>query len=133
MKRVFVDTSAIYALTIRTDANHEIARSVLASLRSKESSLVTSSFAVQESIALLQHRFGIDAVRTVWGKLISGMEVVYVDQDMLSQSVHALLAASRRQVSLTDWVGITIMRQQGIQTAFAFDKHFSEQGFAFPE
>ncbi len=40
-----------------------------------------------------------------------------------------LVAASRRDVSLTDWSSLEIMRERGIRVAFAFDEHFSQQGF----
>ena len=132
MTRVFVDTSAIYALIVQSDLNHHAALSAFSSLRAEDASLVTSSAVIQESIALLQRRFGLESVRRFCEKLLPGLEVVYVDQDLLQQSLYALFAAARREVSLTDWVGITIMRKQGIHTAFAFDKHYSEQGFDFP-
>ncbi len=41
----------------------------------------------------------------------------------------ALLAADSRRKSLTDWSSFEIMRERGIVRAFAFDKHFREQGF----
>ena len=41
----------------------------------------------------------------------------------------ALLAASRRKVSLVDCMSFEVMRRYGIRSAFAFDPHFSEQDF----
>ena len=129
MSRVFVDTSAIYAAIIEGDSNHGSARAGLVSLRKEKALLVTSSFVVQESITLLQRRSGMQSVRIFCAKFMPSLEIVYVDQALLHQSVQALLAASRRRVSLTDWVSITLMRETGIQKALAFDKHFQEQGF----
>ena len=43
--------------------------------------------------------------------------------------VGALLSASRRDLSLVDCVSFEVMRTSGINTVFAFDKHFNEQGF----
>ncbi len=109
--------------------NHESARSTLEGLRDESALLVTTSFVVQETVALLQHRVGMQAVRIFFSNIMPSLEIIYVEQDLLQQSVQALLAASRRQVSLTDWVSITAMRKQRIARAFAFDKHFQEQGF----
>ncbi len=41
----------------------------------------------------------------------------------------ALLAASRRKVSLVDCLSFEVMRRYGIRSAFAFNSHFSEQDF----
>ncbi len=41
----------------------------------------------------------------------------------------ALLAASRRKVSLVDCLSFEEMRRYGIRSAFAFDFRFSEQDF----
>jgi len=43
--------------------------------------------------------------------------------------VSALLAASRRKLSLVDCISFEIMRNSGIKTIFTFDSHFEEQGF----
>ncbi len=129
MSRVFIDTSAIYAVMVDRDMNHESARLTLDGLRDERAQLVTTSFVIQETVALLQHRVGMQAVRMFFSKIMPSLEIIYVDQDLLRQSVQALLAASRRQVSLTDWVSITAMREQRIARAFAFDKHFKDQDF----
>jgi predicted nucleic acid-binding protein len=39
------------------------------------------------------------------------------------------LVASRRQVSLVDLVSFEVMRREGIDTAFAFDRDFERAGF----
>ena len=57
------------------------------------------------------------------------MTVVWVDADLLGRATTALLAASRRSVSLVDWTSFTVMRERAIELAFAFDDDFTEQGF----
>jgi predicted nucleic acid-binding protein len=41
-----------------------------------------------------------------------------------------MLAAGRRRLSLTDCVSFEVMRRSESATAFAFDTHFTEQGFS---
>lgn len=41
----------------------------------------------------------------------------------------ALLAAGRLRLSLIDCASFVLMRRHGIQRAFTFDRHFTEQGF----
>jgi len=40
-----------------------------------------------------------------------------------------LRKAGRRQVSLVDAVSFAVMRARGVVVAFAFDPHFTDQGF----
>ncbi|HEY7471281.1 MAG TPA: PIN domain-containing protein [Gemmatimonadota bacterium] len=129
MARVFVDTSALYAILVRDDAKHSAAMKALQFLREREAILTTSSYVVHETIALLQHRWGIEAVRN-WERYVqAGLEIVWVDAELHGQAMSALLAAADRGVSLTDWVSFEIMRRERIDRAFAFDRDFENRGF----
>ena len=129
MTEVFVDTSALFALLVETDENHEAARTVVPSLRDQDASLVTSSFVVLETVTLLQSRIGVAAVRIFYRDLLPLLKVAWIDENLLHRAMSALLAPSRRRVSITDWSSITLMRERGIVHAFAFDDDFAKQGF----
>ena len=129
MTEVFVDTSALFALLVETDENHEAARTAVPSLRDQGASLVTSSFVVLETITLLQSRIGVAAVRIFYRDLLPLLKVAWIDEDLLHRAMSALLASSRRRISVTDWSSITLMRERGIVHAFAFDEDFVMQGF----
>ena len=53
----------------------------------------------------------------------------WVDEALHDRAVAALLAADRREVSLVDWTSFELLRTHALDTAFAFDSHFWEQGF----
>ena len=129
MSSVFLDTSAIYALLVQEDEEHEHASGILASLDQTDVELVTSSFVLQETVALLQARIGVSAARVFQERVFPVLEIEWIARDLYERAVAALLAASKRQVSLTDWTSFQVMRQRGIKAAFAFDDHFEEQGF----
>jgi len=40
-----------------------------------------------------------------------------------------LISANLRKLSLVDCTSFVLMRRLGVETAFAFDQHFVEQGF----
>jgi predicted nucleic acid-binding protein len=124
-----LDTSAIYALLVPEDEQHEHARGILASLDQTDVELVSSSFVLQETVALLQARIGVSAVRVFQERVFPVLEIEWIARDLYERAVATLLAASKRQVSLTDWTSFEVMRQRGIKAAFAFDDHFKEQGF----
>jgi len=129
MTRVFWDTSALYAFLVAEDQRHAAASAIFNTFSARTTALVSSSFVVQETVALLQARIGIPAVRRFVHAVQPMLEVVWVDAAIHARAIAALLAAGHRHVSLTDWTSFEVMRERGIEAAFAFDPHFEEQGF----
>lgn len=125
---VFVDTSALYAVLDRDDVEHSAAAKTLGSLLETDD-LVTHSYVVVETTALVQRRLGMDAVRALADDLLPALETTWVDEELHSAAVSALLAAASRDVSLVDWTSFELMRRRSIGTAFAFDDDFTAQGF----
>lgn len=85
-----------------------------------------------ECCALAQSRLGLEAVRSITEDILPMMEVVWVDETTHAMAMAALLAAQRRKLSLVDCVSFTVLRINGARVAFAFDRHFAEEGFRFP-
>ena len=129
MSAVFADTSALYAFLVREDENHERAKALLASLRTEATRLVSSSFVVQETAALLQPRIGVPAARRFQQSVVPALEVEWIGEALYQRGMAALLAAGKRDVSLTDWTSFEVMRERGIERALAFDDDFADQGF----
>jgi predicted nucleic acid-binding protein len=84
---------------------------------------------IVETIAVVQHRLGLDAVRAFVRDVLPLIEVTHVDQATHKAALTALLAANRRHLSLVDCASFHAMREAGLQQAFAFDSHFDEMGF----
>ena len=129
MSEVFVDTSALYALLVESDGKHRAARSAAQSLHRQDARLVTSSFVVVETISLLQARLGLETVRIFYRDVLPLLAVLWVGEELLHRAMAALLASSRRGVSVTDWSSFTLMREHRIDRVFAFDDDFARQGF----
>ena len=60
---VFVDTSAFYAVLDRDDQNHQAAAAAWKTLLEGGAILVTHSYVLVETCALIQNRLGLDALR----------------------------------------------------------------------
>ena len=127
--RVFIDTSAFYALLDRDDAHHARARRAWTGLLKAAHALVTSNYILVETSALLQNRLGMEAIRAFHDEMLPLINIEFVASGTHRSGVAALLSASRRDLSLVDCVSFEVMRASGINTVFAFDKHFKEQGF----
>jgi predicted nucleic acid-binding protein len=124
---IFVDTSALYARLDRDGRHHHDAAQTLARLASSEA-LLTHNYVVVEAVALVRGRLGAAAARTLLADLLAPVEVVWVDRAVHEAAVAAFLAA-RGRVSLVDCASFEVMRREGIDTAFAFDRDFARHGF----
>lgn len=127
---IFLDTSAFLAVLNANDQFHASAKSTWQDILTANSTLVSSNYVQLETIALLQHRFGMQAVRLFEGDILAIVEIAWVDEAIHQQAMSALLVANRRRLSLVDCTSIEIMRQRAIDTVFTFDTHFREQGFS---
>ena len=126
---VFVDTSAFYAALDVEDDNHSVAQQIWQQLLQGHVLLHSTSYVVVETFALVQRRLGMAAVRVLQEDLMPFVVIHWVDQETHTAGVESLITVDRRSLSLVDCVSFVVMRQLGIRDAFAFDDHFTEQGF----
>jgi predicted nucleic acid-binding protein len=126
---VFVDTSAILAILDADDANHAEAREVWQGILSRGATLLCTNYILLETFALVQNRLGLEALAIFQSDVVSVLSVRWVDPQVHAAAVAALLIARRRKLSLVDCVSFEIARRSGVEIAFAFDRHFAEQGF----
>jgi len=126
---VFIDTSAFLAILNASDQFHPPASETWKKLLMSGVTLFTSNYILLETTALLQHRFGIEALRLFEGDLLPVIEIFWVDQPIHEQGMSALLAANRRDLSLVDCTSFEFMRLKGLKKVFTFDPHFRQQGF----
>ena len=128
MDKIYIDTSAFYALIDRSDRCHEAAKALWPSLLNGQTRLLTSSYVVSETMDLLQCRLGYEAAR-LWHKAMLGV----VDIQWADQSLHALgydlwMSLGRMGFSLVDCVGHILMNRHCIEKAFCFKPTYAEQG-----
>jgi len=126
----FVDTSAFFALMDADDQHHHVAKAIFCKAVEAQAVFITSNYVLVETLALLQRRIGMDAVRAFQTSLAPILQIEFVTVEHHRLGVAALLAASRRNLSLVDCVSFEMMRSLGLTSSFSFDSHFNEQGFA---
>lgn len=125
----FVDTSAFYALLDADDQNHERAKSVWFFFLRQPDSLCSTNYVVLETVALIQHRLGLDAVRTFVEDMLPVVRIEWVTEADHAAALSLLLSTGRRQVSLVDCSSFVVARRLGIHEAFCYDAHFEQFGF----
>ncbi len=90
--------------------------------------LLTHNYVVVESTALVQRRHGHTAVSRLFD-VLSPIEIIWVDEPIHRAAVAAFRQGGADGPSLVDCASFEVMRLRGIDAAFAFDRHFVQQGF----
>ena len=126
---VFLDTSAIYAVLDRSDANHDAAAVTWRRLLTESAVLVTHNYVLVEASALAQQRLGIGALRSIHEDIAPMLRIEWVSQEQHRTAVEMVLAAGRKKLSVVDCASFVVMREAAITEVFCFDRHFREQGF----
>lgn len=130
MTRVFVDTSAFVALRNRAEQEHEAARAALSRLVDEKALLFTSNHVFAETYtALLVRVSRAEAIewsrrfRTGWT-----IELIRVDEPLEEDAWTLLESHTDKQWSYVDATSFALMERENVQTAFAFDHHFTQRG-----
>jgi uncharacterized protein len=134
--RIFVDTSAWFALRNRRDENHERAVQFLKKLSGKRLALATSDFVLDETVTLLRMRLShADAVAFLdLCHENPRISIFHAPVEVIQQAESIFRRFSDKTWSFTDCVSFVCMDQLRIDSAFAFDRHFREYGKStFPE
>jgi uncharacterized protein len=90
---------------------------------------VTHNYVVVESIALAQARLGLEAVRRLLDDLLPVIAIRWIGADLHRAAAAALLASETAAVSFVDRVSFAFMREHALTHAFAYDSHFTREGF----
>ncbi len=128
--RVFVDTSAFYALLSPNDSHHGEAARIWAGLLEVRAELETHNYILVETVSIIQSRLGFKAAEAFLQSLRGVVRVHWIDEELHSRAESAFRTAERGDLSLVDCVSFEVMRLRGCELAFAFDRHFGEHRFA---
>ncbi|MCX6375095.1 MAG: PIN domain-containing protein [Armatimonadetes bacterium] len=125
---IFLDTSGLYALADRDDENHEEAVRVLESAQRAKRGLLTHSYVLVESAALIHRRLGRE-VALVFLEEAQGFTLLWVDEDLHNAAVTNLRKRRSARLSLVDVVSFLVMLDRDVKEFLGFDKHFTDDGF----
>ena len=128
---LFVDTSAWYPLADVRHADHEPLAAALRARVASGTRVVTTNLVVAETHALLLRRLGRDvALRFVQEVRREPLVVETSTPDLEVRAAEEWLARYEdKDLSLTDAVSFTVMKDRGITEALTLDHHFAVAGF----
>ena len=131
MRRVFVDTSAYYALADPRDANHDAANTIAAGLVTHRPSQFTTNFILAETHALVLARRGRNVAARVLAHLDNSTMVrIRVSAKDERRAREIIATYSDKAFTLTDATSFAVMDRLHIPYAFTFDDDFAQYGFS---
>lgn len=125
----FVDTSALYALLVRSETEHGLVRAEFERLIGEGRTLKTSNYVLVETSAVLQSRLGLSPVRDLFTSLVPMLEIHWVAAALHQRALERLVRADRRGLSLVDCTSFEVMEAEGVRDALALDDDFAREGF----
>ena len=129
--KVFIDTSALFALEDADDRHHHEARAIQGRLQHERPVLFTTHHILDESVTLIGSKLhpaqAVSFARHVLSSRI--IRVVRTDENVEQAALNVYERFNDPRLSFTDCLSFAVMRGLGISTAFAFDRHFEQAGF----
>ena len=126
---VFADTAGLFALLVRNDYMHIRAKENFAYFAENRVQLLTSSFVLVETNALLQRRIGLPPVHDLHSRILPLMEVIWVDNQWSGRDRTVSRTRGPRDVSGSEGLSVENMGKRDIMVSFTFCRHFEENGF----
>ena len=131
MSVFFLDTGYLIALEAADDQHHVEARDNWQTLVPSLRSLVITSCVFNEVVTFFNSRNRHTKAVEIGTRLLNSPSVQFVqaDETLFRAGWGYFKQHADKSYSLTDCISFVTMRQQGIQTALAFDQHFTQAGF----
>lgn len=131
MKSVFLDTGYVIALELASDQHHQAALKHWRSIAKSLPLLVTTSYVFDEIVTFFNSRGHHAKAVEIGNRLLNSpsIRLVHVGEDLFQAGWDYFQKSKDREYSLTDCISFLMMEEFGIDTAFAFDKHFVQAGF----
>ena len=131
MSPVFIDTSYLLALELKQDQNHEAALAHWQRVLAARPAIVTTSYIFDEVVTFFNSRGHHHKASQVGHALLHSPSVhlVHVDSALFEAAWAYFQQHPDKAYSFTDCVSFIVLRNLGIATAFAFDRHFVQAGF----
>jgi uncharacterized protein len=130
MMKIFVDTSAWFALNNRRDQYHRQARDFVASLKSSPILFFTTDYIIDETLTLLRFKVS-HREAAAFLRIFSRSRLIVREQanpGQLKRAEEIFLRCRDKFWSFTDCVSLAFMEEKRLEDAFTFDSNFSQFG-----
>jgi predicted nucleic acid-binding protein len=122
------DSSFFYAAVNRRDRYHTVVRRVLESAYKGGWILVTTTFVVAETHALILARLGRDIAAKWLEGVWHGVHVIRPTEEDERRACEIIFGYTDKDFSFTDAISFAVMGRLGITVALSLDEHFVQFG-----
>lgn len=127
-RRTFVDSLFIIALVNRRDQYHRQASALSVSLRGEP--LLTTDAILLEIGNGLARSYKKEAVAILEElRTADELKIVHLTPDLFERAFHLYKTRQDKEWGLVDCVSFVVMKDEGVQSALTFDRHFRQAGF----
>jgi predicted nucleic acid-binding protein len=128
---VFLDTSGLYAIVDKKDANYEAAKDEVGKVTRNGQRLVVSDYIVDEAVTLAKARSGARVALRILDLIEQsvGIRVERIDVGRFDEVKAFFRRHADHAYSFTDCSSFVLMRELELRQALTSDRHFSEAGF----
>ena len=127
LNRIFVDTSAWYAMIDKNDRDHAAA---VTKIKILDRPLVTSNYILDEILTLVKSKLGSTVAvpfgQKLWDQEISAL--LRVTEEDEERAWRIFRQYNDKGFSFTDCTSFALMERLDMKTVFAFDDHFLQYG-----
>lgn len=128
-ERIMIDTSAFYALVADDDEFSISAVAAYGRMLDRDLELWTTSYALLETIALVQRRFGFPTLSRFLETIEPNVRILWIDSAIHSAAMREFTSAMGRGLSLVDWTVVLAARIK-FAHVFTFDGGIINSGAA---
>lgn len=133
--RIFLDTSALYAINDKNDKNNNKAVKIYREIVENNYQLILTDHIISETATLLRRRLGykvaINFLETVEeGEAVGLFKIFYTNSSTMKVASSIFTKLALEKLSFVDAISFAVMAKTDTKLAFAYDKHFLSAGFS---
>jgi len=130
--KAFADSGWFIALHNKKDVHHKEALEILQKIPAKKVMVYTSDYIIDEAVTLALARTKSPDTAEALGEGIMNskyIKILKISEDNFQDAWQFFKKYKCNYYSFTDCTTFILMREQNINTAFTFDKHFLNENF----
>jgi len=132
--KIFVDTSAWYAVLVKSDTNHQRAAKYFSQELEAKKYFVTTNFILDETITRLRYDVSPEKAVEFYRLAMKAekentLRIVTIDYDVQEKAIEVLAKYRDHRFSFTDCTSFIVARKEKADNIFAFDEDFRVMGF----